>query len=158
MLMRSEEDKPAVKPQPAASSLLHPRQSLQSSSSSSVNRDHNHVHGNRLLWQLSKIMYARHLTWYVYLKCSINVSITKRNAEEVPGMFESTGCSESLGALPPTRDLVGIQRRVSYLPPVFNSKLSEHLKINVKEHNCFRSHKSKHKPQQIHSIHKMYTF
>lgn len=83
------------------------RQPLQSSSSSSVNRDHNQVHGNRLLWELSMIMYARHLTWYVYSKRSVNIGNTKRNTEEVPGLFHSTGCSEGLGALPPTRDLVG---------------------------------------------------
>ena len=83
------------------------RQPLQSCSFSSVNRDHNHVHHNRLLWESSKIMYARHLTWYVYSTCSVNISNTKRNAEEVPGLFHSTGCSEGLGALPLTRDLEG---------------------------------------------------
>lgn len=92
------------------------RQPLQSSSSSSVNRDHNHVHGNSLLWELSMIMYARHLTWYVYSKRSVNISNTKRNTEEVPSLFHSTGCSEGLGALPPTRDLWGNSKK-SILSP-----------------------------------------
>lgn len=57
-------------------------------------QDHNLVHGNRLLWELSMIMYARHLTWYVYSKRSVNISNTKEKRRGSPGLFHSTGCSE----------------------------------------------------------------
>ena len=35
--------------------------------------------------------------------------------------------------------------------------MNKHLKINIKEHNCFRFHKFKNKPLQIHSIYNIYT-